>query len=195
LDGLADLPVEEHTLFSMRSARTFLDCGYTSCVGAASAKQRLDLVIRNAIQAGDIAGPRYLANGKEMAPNDGALIVGITEFIETPDEARKAVQRYAEEGLDSIKLSMSGEEITETLRAEDKTIPDDIVAAAVDEAHIHGLRVCSHARSDESIVQCLQYGVDIIYHACEFETGAGFLKLTCSFHLGRNNVCLGTAER
>lgn len=63
---------------------------------------------------------------------------------------------------------MSGEEITETLRAEDKTIPDDIVAAAVDEAHINGLRVCSHARSDESIVQCLQYGVDIIYHACGF---------------------------
>lgn len=77
----------------MRSARTFLDCGYTSCVGAASAKQRLDLVIRNAIQAGDIAGPRYLANGKEMAPNDGALIAGITEFIETPDEARKAAAR------------------------------------------------------------------------------------------------------
>lgn len=23
------MPVEEHTLFSMRSARTFIDCGYT----------------------------------------------------------------------------------------------------------------------------------------------------------------------
>lgn len=72
LDGLADLGTEEHTLFSMRSARTFLDCGYTSCLGAASAKQRLDLVIRNAIQDGSIPGPRFLANGKEMAPNDGA---------------------------------------------------------------------------------------------------------------------------
>ena len=31
LDGLADMPVEEHTLFSAQSARTFLDCGYTMC--------------------------------------------------------------------------------------------------------------------------------------------------------------------
>jgi imidazolonepropionase-like amidohydrolase len=64
-----------------------------------------------------------------------------------------------------IKLSMSGEEITETLRAEDTTFPDSMVAAAVDEAHKRNIRVCSHARSDESIIQCLQYGVDVIYHA------------------------------
>jgi hypothetical protein len=31
LDGLADMPVEEHTLFSAQSARTFLDSGYTMC--------------------------------------------------------------------------------------------------------------------------------------------------------------------
>lgn len=167
LDGLADMGVEEHTLFSMRSARTFLDCGYTSCLGAASAKQRLDTVIRDAIKAGDIPGPRFLANGKEMAPNDGALIPGITQFIETPEEADRIVDDFAKQGLDQIKLSMSGEEITEHLRAEDITIPDDIVAAAVEAAHRNGMRVCSHARSDESIIQCLQYGVDIIYHACE----------------------------
>ena len=32
-------------------------------------------------------------------------------------------------------------------------------------AHARGMRVCSHARSDEAVLQCLQYGVDIIYHA------------------------------
>lgn len=37
-----------------------------SSVGAAAAKPRMDLVIRNAIQAGDIPGPRYLANGQEV---------------------------------------------------------------------------------------------------------------------------------
>lgn len=36
-----------------------------SSVGAAAAKPRMDLVVRNAIQAGDIPGPRYLANGQE----------------------------------------------------------------------------------------------------------------------------------
>lgn len=66
LDGLATMPAEEHTLFAARSARTFLDCGYTMCHGAASAKQRLDRVIRDAINAGEIPGPRSTANGQEV---------------------------------------------------------------------------------------------------------------------------------
>lgn len=69
-------------------------------VGAASAKQRIDCVIRDSINAGDIPGPRSLANGREvrtppahvlgllthaestfaiptqMAPRDGALVAG-----------------------------------------------------------------------------------------------------------------------
>ncbi|KAJ7301779.1 hypothetical protein DFH08DRAFT_992258 [Mycena albidolilacea] len=164
LDGLADMPVEEHTLFSAKSAATFLDCGYTMCVGAASAKDRLDIVIRNAINAGDIPGPRSLANGREMAPTAGALIAGITRFVETPEDIKRAVDELADLGIDQCKFSMSGEEITEVLRSEDTTFPDELVAAGVEAAHARGIRVCSHARSDESILQCLQYGVDIIYH-------------------------------
>ena len=43
------LPPEEHVLVTMRNARTLLDCGYTSVLSAASAKPRLDIVIRNEI--------------------------------------------------------------------------------------------------------------------------------------------------
>jgi len=165
LDGLADLPVEDHTLFAMGSARTFLDCGYTMTFGAASAKDRLDIAVRNFIREGGITGPRTLANCREMAPSDGALIPGITAFIETPEEAVAMINRSADLGADQVKLSMSGEEITEHLRAEDPTFPDDLVAACVEAAHARGMKVCSHARADAAIVQCLQYGVDVIYHA------------------------------
>ncbi|KAJ7779002.1 hypothetical protein B0H16DRAFT_1500785 [Mycena metata] len=165
LDGLAEMPTEEHTIFALKSAQKFLDCGYTMCVGAASAKERLDLVIKNAIHNGDIVGPRFLANGKEMAPAAGALIPGITRFIETKQDIKTAVNEMAAMGIDQCKFSMSGEEITENLRAEDTTFPDELVAAGVEAAHSCGMRVCSHARSDEAIMQCLQYGVDIIYHA------------------------------
>ena len=34
----------------------------------------------------------------------------------------------------------------------------------MDEAHRLGLRVCSHARARDSIKQCVQHGVDIIFH-------------------------------
>ncbi|KAJ7488924.1 hypothetical protein FB451DRAFT_1223293 [Mycena latifolia] len=165
LEYLTEMPIEEHTIFSLKSAQTFLDCGYTMCLGAASARERLDIVIKNAIQSGDIVGPRFLANGKEMAPEDGALIGGITRFVETKEDIEKAVNEYADMGIDQCKFSMSGDEITENLRAEDTTFPDELVAAGVEAAHAQGIRVCSHARSDEAILQCLQYGVDIIYHA------------------------------
>lgn len=97
LDDITALPIEEHTILSTRSARQFLDGGYTMCrtllilcellhrltivssVGAAAARPRMDLVLRNAIQAGDIPGPRYLANGQEVCAQlypcqDNALI-------------------------------------------------------------------------------------------------------------------------
>lgn len=83
------------------------------CFGAASAKDRLDVVIRDAINAGDISGPRYLANAKEIARRGGELVGGITAFADGPDEMKEAVRRHAEEiGADNIKLSMSGEEVS-----------------------------------------------------------------------------------
>lgn len=165
LDGLGALPVEEHLLFAMESARTYIDSGYTMCVGAASAKERLDVVCRDAIDAGRIPGPRYLANGPEIAVTGGALIKSITKFADGPEGMRKAVRELIDVGVDQIKLSMTGEEITGTQRAEDTYFSDEEVAAAVTEAHRRGKRVCAHARSGESVKMCVRNGVDIIYHA------------------------------
>ena len=81
------------------------------CFGAASAKERLDVVIRNAINAGDIPGPRYLGNGKEMARRDGDLVAGITAYADGPDEMREVIKHHVNLGVDQIKLSMSGEEV------------------------------------------------------------------------------------
>lgn len=88
LDRLGDLGIEEHTLLTARSAECFLDSGYTMCFGAASAKKRLDVVIRDAINAGDIPGPRFLANGQEMARRGGELVGGITAYADGADEMR-----------------------------------------------------------------------------------------------------------
>ena len=165
LDGLGTMPVEEHLLFCIESARTYIDSGYTMCLGAASAKDRLDVVCRDAINAGRIPGPRYLANGPEIAVTGGALIKSITKFADGPEGMRKAVRELIDLGVDQIKLSMTGEEITGTQRAEDTYFSDEEVAAAVTEAHRRGKRVCAHARSAESVKMCVRNGVDIVYHA------------------------------
>ena len=52
LTALGRIPPEEHTLLTMQNARLYLDHGITSCISAASAKPRLDIVIRNAIENG-----------------------------------------------------------------------------------------------------------------------------------------------
>ncbi|MDV7355038.1 amidohydrolase family protein [Rhodococcus oxybenzonivorans] len=165
LPGLGTMGVEEHTLLCARSAQTYIDSGYTMCVGAAAAKPRLDVVIRNAINAGQIPGPRYLANCQEIAVTGGALVKGITAFADGPEEMRKAVRKNVDLGADLVKLSMSGEEITGNQHAEDNYFSDEETLAAVTEAHRRGLRVCSHARSGESVKMSLRNGVDIIYHA------------------------------
>ncbi|KUJ11037.1 isoaspartyl dipeptidase-like protein [Mollisia scopiformis] len=165
LNRLGELGVEEHTLLTARSAQCYLDSGYTMCFGAASAKDRLDIVIRDAINAGDIPGPRYLANGKEIARRDGDLVPGITAYADGPDEMREVIRHHVDIGVDQIKLSMSGEEITEIRSAQDCYFSDEETAACVDEAHGLGKRLCAHARARDSVKMCVRHGVDVIYHA------------------------------
>lgn len=65
------------------------------CFGAASAKKLLDVAVRDAINAGDIPGPRYLANAQEIARRDGELVGGITAFADGPDEMRQVYTPYS----------------------------------------------------------------------------------------------------
>src|SRR5260221_12311415 len=71
LQSLGDIPPEEHTLLAAKHAKLRLDHGFTSINSAAAAKPRLDVVIRNAINAGDIPGPRMLAATPEMTVSGG----------------------------------------------------------------------------------------------------------------------------
>lgn len=173
LDAIGMMPVEEHILEGMRSARTYLDMGYTSCMGAAAAKPRLDVVLRNYIDAGKIPGPRYRAASTEIATIGGlgdlnpshVAAYTFVEVINGPLEMRACVRRFLKEGVDNIKLNLSGENIT-TMEAERTPMADDEVHEAVTEARRKpGTRVLAHARSDESVRQCLRHGIDMIYHA------------------------------
>ncbi|KAK7413334.1 hypothetical protein QQX98_007777 [Neonectria punicea] len=161
-----ELDIEEHVILTMKSAQCFIDSGYTMCFGAASAKDWLDVVVRDAINAGDIPGPRYLANAREIAKPDGDLVAGITRFADGPEEMRQVVRHNIENiGVDNVKLSMSGEEICEVRSAQDCYFTDEETAACVDEAHKLGKRLCAHARARDSIKMCIKHGVDVIYHA------------------------------
>lgn len=72
-------------------------------------------MIRNAINGGDIPGPRYLANGQEIARRGGELVAGITAFADGPEEMRQVIRHNVSIGVDNVKLSMSGEEVCSSL--------------------------------------------------------------------------------
>jgi imidazolonepropionase-like amidohydrolase len=170
------LPPEEHVLITMRNAKTMLDCGYTSVLSGASAKPRLDIVIRNEINAGRIPGPRYLANGPELTVTGGlgdenALHLPHLEtptfswVVDGPDEVRKACRLLVREGTDLLKLNLSGDTGPRNSRSERAVMTDGEVAAAMEIARTAAVRVCAHARSAESVKMCVRHGIGIIYHA------------------------------
>jgi imidazolonepropionase-like amidohydrolase len=174
LEAIFRMPPEEHTLLAASSARTYIDMGFTSCVGAAAAKPRLDVVIRNAIDSGQIPGPRYLANSQEIATMGGLgdttpPHVDVRELsfgwvVTGPEEMRKAVRMFIKYGCDLIKLNLSGEDMTD-VGAQETPMSEEEIAMAVREAKRRGLRVCAHARSAESVKLCVRHGIEIIYHA------------------------------
>ncbi|PYH45566.1 uncharacterized protein BP01DRAFT_44023 [Aspergillus saccharolyticus JOP 1030-1] len=162
---LTSLPLEEHVLHTANSARTYLDCGYTMCFGAAAAQPRLDIAVKAAIKSGLISGPRTLANCSEVTKPGGAIVPKISRYADGPEEMRKVVREFVQLGADNIKLSMTGDNVHPTMPSEETYFNLEETVAAVEEAHLHGKRVCAHARSAASVTQCVRAGVDVIYHA------------------------------
>ena len=174
IDPIQMMPPEEHTLVTAQMAKLVLEAGFTAGRGAAAAKPRLDVVVRNAINSGMIPGPRYLAAGPEITtvgglgdsapshiPHEG-LNLGIV--VSGPEEVRRTVRTLIKYGVDTIKLNLSGEEIT-GMAAEETPMSEEEVAMAVSEARIRNKSLAAHARSSGSIKQCVRHGIGVIYHA------------------------------
>ena len=172
LEGLGDIPPEEHTLKTMKFAKVMLDQGFTAIFSAAAAKARLDVVIRNAINDGDISGPRMRAASPELTVTGGLGDVRRAHmYRETfaitcdgPDEFRKVAREMCREGVDNLKINPSGDEFIPFARAHQTVMNDAEVAAVAEVAKSRGKTLAAHCRSAESVKMCLRHGVDVLYH-------------------------------
>jgi imidazolonepropionase-like amidohydrolase len=175
LAGIQAMPLEEHVLWCAKVAKRYLEAGFTSCVGAACAKPRLDVVIRNAINSGQIPGPRYLAASQEITVPGGLGDETLSHLpfpeysfgvnVNGAEDMRKVVRMFLKYGVDSVKLNLSGDNFVPDAPAETTWMTDAEVAAAVQEVGMRGKRIIVHARSCASVKQALRHGVDLIYHA------------------------------
>jgi imidazolonepropionase-like amidohydrolase len=175
LADIQTMPLEEHVLWCAKVAKLYLMTGWTSCIGAACAKPRLDVVIRNAINAGQIPGPRYLAASQEITVPGGLGDETLPHLpfpeysfgvaVNGTDDMRKAVRTFLKYGVDSIKINLSGDNFVPDAPADTNWMSDEEVAVAMHEVRMRGKRGIAHARSKTSIQQALRHGIDLIYHA------------------------------
>lgn len=169
---LAVIGAEEHTLATMHNARILLEAGFTSVNSAASAKVRLDAVIRDEINAGRIPGPRLRAASPEITVTSGLgdaskMHVKLHTFglvADGEDEIVSTVRMCMREGVDNIKLNISGDLFMPNADSFSTVMAENEVRVAVETAHAHGKRVAAHCRAADSVKRAVRNHVDMIYH-------------------------------
>lgn len=168
------IPPEETLLIAVRNAKLYLDCGITSCISAASAKPRTDVVIRNAINKGEIPGPRLLAASPwltvtgglgDMRTLDMPHMSSMALTADGPEQFRRLTRELIREGVDIIKLVISGDTFVNHAPSHSTVMSESEVAAAAEVVHAHGKRMSCHARSADSVKLAVRYGIKVIYHA------------------------------
>ncbi|NCV90729.1 MAG: amidohydrolase family protein, partial [Betaproteobacteria bacterium] len=182
LAGIQTMPLEEHVLWTAKVAKQYLEAGFTSCLGAACAKPRLDVVIRNAINSGQIPGPRYLAAsqeitvpgglGDEMLPHLPFPDFSFGVVVNGAEDLRRVTRTFLKYGVDTIKLNLSGDNFVPGADAKTTWMTDAEVAACAEEVRMRGKRIIVHARSCASVKQALRHGIRLIYHASFTDTEA-----------------------
>jgi imidazolonepropionase-like amidohydrolase len=171
---LGNIPPEEHVLLTMRNAKTLLDHGFTSAYSAATSKLRLDVVIRNEINAGRLPGPRMRAASPEITVTGGLgderkahmYYESFGMIADGKEEIVKAVRLCCREGVDNIKVNISGDDLSPSAHGGLTVMSEEEVQTAVNVARDFGKKVNCHARAAGAVKRAVRCGIDVIYH-CE----------------------------
>ena len=152
---LGNIPPEEHMLLTARNAKTLLDHGFTSAYSAATSKLRLDVVIRNAVNAGEFPGPRIRAASPEITVTGGLgderkahmYYESFGMIADGTEEIKKAVRLCCREGVDNVKVNISGDDLSPAAHGGLTVMREEEVQMAVSVARDFGKKVNCHARS------------------------------------------------
>jgi len=164
-------------LESVPNARAMLESGFTTVRDVGTYRALGDIALRDAINRGDVVGPRMYVAGAYVTIAGGAgALTGLAPDINlpwdlhygeanSPWEVRKVVRQLAHDGADHIKVLSSGAVLTHGSNPKSQEFTPEELQAAVDEASHFGLRVEAHAHSPEGIKNAIRAGVASVEHA------------------------------
>lgn len=147
------------------SAKTQLMSGVTT-VRTVGGLGDLDTEVRDEINSGKKTGPRILAGNRAISVPKGHMAGMLATIVTTKEEAVDMVRENAKEGVDIIKLMVTGGVMDATEPGEPGILrmSPEIIRAACDEAHRLGYKVAAHVESQEGVKAAIENGVDTIEH-------------------------------
>jgi imidazolonepropionase-like amidohydrolase len=159
-------------LHGARNARRTLEAGFTT-VRNVGAKDYADIALRDAINDGDVIGPRIVASGPALGITGGhcddnllpaAFHLqgdGVADGVEAVQHKVREVIKY---GADVIKICATGGVLSkgDDPNASQYTLEE--MKAIVADAHRLGRKVAAHAHGAEGVRWASEAGVDSIEH-------------------------------
>ena len=159
-------------LHGARNGRRTLEAGFTT-VRNLGAKDYADIALRDAINDGDVIGPRIIASGPALGITGGHCDEnllppafhfqgeGVADGIEGVQHKVREVIKY---GADVIKICATGGVLSkgDDPNASQYTLEE--MKAIVADAHRLGRRVAAHAHGAEGVRWASEAGVDSIEH-------------------------------
>ena len=168
--------VADYAVRSTVYARRTLLAGFTAVRNLGDGANET-IALRNAINAGIVAGPRIFTAGKPIGttgghadPTDGyrSDLAGDPSpkdgVINSVEDAYKAVRQHYKDGVDVIKIMPSGGVLDESSSADNAQMTIEEIKAVVTAAHDYGFTVAAHAHGAEAIRRAVLAGVDSIEH-------------------------------
>jgi len=168
----------QEALSGVRNARDTLMAGFTTVRDVGTFRAFTDVALREAIDAGWVAGPRMRVAGAYvtcsggggditgLAPDVDAVVpyelrVGVADTV---DGVRRAVRKILHGGSDLIKLIATGAVMTPGGVPGAPELTEEQIRAAVEEAALSGADVAAHAHGAEGIKRAVRGGVRSVEH-------------------------------
>ena len=145
------------------NARASLLSGVTT-VRLTGEPRHIDFALRKAIDGGESDGPRIFTAGELVAVTGGHGSGRVGAGNDGPAEFRKAVRREIFAGADWIKIAISGGIADTHGSISASTMTKDEVAAVIDTAHRHEVKVTAHSGSPVATDEAVDLGLDCVEH-------------------------------